>query len=302
MQVRANHSAGVSAPGDYLLGHDRKEQLRLAEQGVILRPTTERLLRDAGVRPGMRVLDVGCGVGDVTCLVAEIVGPTGAVVGVDFAGSVLATARSRVARRGLGWARFVEGNIASVPLSRLATEPFDAVVGRLVLMYQPDPTSVLRHLAAMVNPGGVVVFQEGVAFAPRPWPHRPLYAECLQRLLGTFERSGATMDMGLRLHQVFLDAGLPAPEVHLDGIVVAGADARGFRWLADVVRSALPGMERHGIATADDVQVDTLADRLMQEALESPGTVCGLGLGGAWARTVTRYRSPLELLAVSDGR
>jgi ubiquinone/menaquinone biosynthesis C-methylase UbiE len=302
MYKRFNQSSGVSDPGDYLLGHDRNEQLRLAEQGVILRPMTERLLRDAGVRPGMRVLDVGCGVGDVTCLVAEIVGPTGSAVGVDFAGSVLATARSRVASRGLGWARFVEGNIENVPLARLATEPFDAVVGRLVLMYQPDPMAVLRHLAAMVKPGGVVVFQEGVAFTPRAWPHRPLYDECVRRLLGTFERSGATTDMGLRLHQLFVDAGLPAPEVHLDGVMVAGADARGFRWFADVVRSALPAMERHGIATSDEIQVETLVDRLVQEALGAPGAVCGLGLGGAWARIPTRSRSPLELLAMSDGR
>jgi SAM-dependent methyltransferase len=215
---------------------------------------------------------------------------------------VLATARRRAASRGLAWARFVEGNVASVPLSSLATQRFDAVVGRLVLMYQPDPTAVLHHLATLVKPDGVVAFQEGVVFAPRAWPRRPLYAECFRRLLGTFERSGATMDMGLRLHQVFLDAGLPAPEVHLDGIVVAGSDAHGFRWFADVVRSALPAMERHGIATADEVQIETLVDRLMQEALEAPGAVCGLGLGGAWTRRPAHHRSPLELLAVSDGR
>jgi SAM-dependent methyltransferase len=292
----------MPTPGDYLLGHDRKEQLRLAEQGVILRPMTERLLRDAGVRPGMRVLDVGCGVGDVTCLVAEIVGPTGAAVGVDFAGAVLATARSRAASRGLGWARFVEGNVASVPLARLATERFDAVVGRLVLMYQPDPTGVLRHLAGMVKPGGIVAFQEGVAFTPWAWPHRPLFAESMRRFLAAFERSGATIDMGLRLHQAFVDAGLPAPQVHLDGVMVAGPDAQGFRWLADLIRSTLPGMERHGIATAEEVQIETLVERLVQEAHEAPGSVCGLGLGGAWARIPIRHRSPLELLAVSDGR
>jgi ubiquinone/menaquinone biosynthesis C-methylase UbiE len=74
----------------------------------------------------MRVLDVGCGVGDVTCLVADMVGAGGTAVGVDFAGTVLATARSRAASRGLTWARFVEGDISRISLSELSSEPFDA--------------------------------------------------------------------------------------------------------------------------------------------------------------------------------
>ena len=270
---------------EYLLGHSAQEQRRLAEQGVILHPITERLFRDAGLRRGMRVLDVGCGVGDVTCLVAEIVGSQGAVEGVDFAGTVLSTARSRAASRGLSWARFIEADIAQVSLSDLGSERFDAVVGRLVLMYQPDPTAVLRRLAAMVRPGGVLAFLEGIGLPALAWPHRPLYAKTIERLLTAFDRSGAKTDMGLRLHQTFVEAGLSQPDVRLDGMVLAGADARGFRWLAEVVRSATPAMERFGIATAGEIDVDTLADRLTREAATAPGSVCGLALGGAWVRT-----------------
>jgi 2-polyprenyl-3-methyl-5-hydroxy-6-metoxy-1,4-benzoquinol methylase len=268
-----------------LLGHSAQEQRRLAEQGMILQPITERLFRDAGLRRGMRVLDIGCGVGDVSCLAAEIVGSEGSVVGVDFAGSVLATARSRAASRGLKWTWFVEADIAQVSLADLSSQPFDAVVGRLVLMYQADPTAVLRRLAAMVRPGGALAFLEGIGLPALAWPHRPLYAQCIERLLATFDRSGAKVDMGLRLHQAFVEAGLPEPEVRLDGMVIAGADARGFRWLAELVRSAMPAMERLGIASAREISVDTLADRLVQEAESAPGSVCGLALGGAWART-----------------
>jgi ubiquinone/menaquinone biosynthesis C-methylase UbiE len=49
----------------------------------MLRPITERLLRSAGIEPGMRVLDIGCGAGDVSMLAAELVGSTGSVVGID---------------------------------------------------------------------------------------------------------------------------------------------------------------------------------------------------------------------------
>jgi SAM-dependent methyltransferase len=288
MQVQASDVAiTTTTPGDYLLGHSAAEQWRLAEQAVMLHPMTARLLQDAGVRRGMRVLDVGCGVGDVTCLVADIVGPEGEVVGLDFAGSVLSTARKRAASRGLTCARFVEGNVGGVTLEDLGSAPFDGVVGRLVLMYQPDPTAVLRHLSGMLRPGGVVAFLEGVAFPPLSWPSRPLYVGLMGRLLATFELSGARVDMGLRLHQTFVEAGLPEPEVRLEGTVIAGADARGFRWVAELVRSTLPAMERLGIATAEEIEIESLEDRLAAEAAAAPGSVCCLGLGGAWVRTAS---------------
>jgi 2-polyprenyl-3-methyl-5-hydroxy-6-metoxy-1,4-benzoquinol methylase len=287
----------------YLLGHSVREQRRLTEQGVMLQPITERLLLDAGLGRGMRVLDVGCGVGDVTCLAAEIVGSTGEVVGVDFAGSVLSTARSRAGSRGLSWARFAEADIARVSLSELSPQPFDGVVGRLVLMYQADPTAVLRRLAAMVRPGGMVAFLEIIAPPVLGWPHRPLYGKYIRRLLTTFERSGAKVDMGLRLHQAFIDAGLPEPDVRLEGLVISGPDAHGFHWFAELVRSVAPVMERLGVASAPEIDIETLGDRLVAEAEEAPGSVCALALGGAWVRTpVARPRrtTPLSATVLRD--
>ena len=79
----------------FVLDHSAGERARLDDQGVLLRPFTERLLRDAGIGPGMTVLDVGCGTGDVTFLAASLVGPSGAVVGVDQSGPVLEPARAR---------------------------------------------------------------------------------------------------------------------------------------------------------------------------------------------------------------
>jgi hypothetical protein len=67
----------------YILGHSPAEIQRLMSQAVMLRPITERLLRSAGIEPGMRVLDIGCGAGDVSMLAAELVGSTGSVVGID---------------------------------------------------------------------------------------------------------------------------------------------------------------------------------------------------------------------------
>src|ERR1700731_5385526 len=93
----------------YILGHSPAEIGRLIFQAGVLKPITERLLREAGVAPGMRVLDLGCGTGDVALLAAELVGPNGAVVGIDRNGDALSAACSRA--RGAGYANieFREG-------------------------------------------------------------------------------------------------------------------------------------------------------------------------------------------------
>lgn len=92
---------GDTVKTDYSLGHSDAELQRLIWQGDVLRPYTERLLRLAAIKPGMRVLDVGCGAGDVTMLLARIVGPSGSVTGVDRSAQPLALAEHRAAAAGL---------------------------------------------------------------------------------------------------------------------------------------------------------------------------------------------------------
>jgi ubiquinone/menaquinone biosynthesis C-methylase UbiE len=92
---------------EYVLGHTNAEQLRLIRQARVLAPFTDRLFRDAGIASGMRVLDVGCGMGDVTMLAAQLVGPTGRVVSIDRDQASIETARRRVSAIGLENVRFI---------------------------------------------------------------------------------------------------------------------------------------------------------------------------------------------------
>ncbi len=138
----------------YVPGHSEEERQRLIEQGAFLRSFTERLLADAGIGTGMRVLDVGCGVGDVLLLVASLIGPEGTVVGVDKDPLALKRARERVSALSLTNVRFVEGDLRGLTFD----EPFDAAVGRCVLMYLADPIEALRGTASHVRPGGIIAF------------------------------------------------------------------------------------------------------------------------------------------------
>src|SRR3954454_16725678 len=119
----------------YAMGRTTAEEVRLQRQAVLGEPATRRLFEAAGIGPGMKVLDLGSGAGDVAMLAARMVGPTGSVVGVDINPVVLEAAQRRVQAAGHANITFVAGNIGDVPLD----EDFDAVVGRLILMHVRDP-------------------------------------------------------------------------------------------------------------------------------------------------------------------
>ena len=129
-----------SAESGYQLGSDAAELERLDLQGRVLAPATRTILQMAGVRRDMRVLDLGSGAGDVAFVAAELAGPAGEVVGIDQSPDSVAKAAARAAQRGLSNVRFVIGDIHD----RAPDGPFDAIIGRLVLMYVPDPAAVLQ--------------------------------------------------------------------------------------------------------------------------------------------------------------
>ena len=145
-----------TADSPYFLGAASAEHARLIRQAAIWDPFTERLFREAGIGPGQRVLDIGSGVGDVAMLAAKLVGPSGVVVGVERDRKTIAMARSRVTEAGLSNVSFVESDVRNIP----SREPFDAAVGRAILQYLPEAGDGLRSLAAFVQPGGVVAFQD----------------------------------------------------------------------------------------------------------------------------------------------
>ena len=126
-------------------------------QSEMLQPVTERLLRAAGVRRGMHVLDLGCGSGDVSMLAAALVGPNGLILGVDHDPAALETARNRAWRADLDQVYFLDSAIEAL---KKEEGPFDAVVGRNILAHVADPVAAVRQAARMLRPGGVMAFHE----------------------------------------------------------------------------------------------------------------------------------------------
>ena len=247
----------------YTLGRTSHETTRLIEQSRIYGESTRRLCKRAGISEGMRILEIGSGAGDVTLMLSELAGPTGHVVGVDVNTIILDTARQRAADAGVRNVEFVAGDARTLDFS----DKFDAVVGRFVLMYMANPGEAFAKLITHVKPGGIAAFQEPeyTLYPSLLYPDTPLMNQLIGWILDVFERSGAYLDMGIGLYRAFVDAGLPPPEMHLESPIGAAETWAGYRYMATIFQSLLPLLEKYGLATADQVGVDTLTERIRQE-------------------------------------
>jgi SAM-dependent methyltransferase len=203
---------------NYPLGHTEAELRRLSAQAQLIDPITRRFFEGTGIRKGMRVLDVGSGVGNVALLCGELVGPNGEVVGTDLAMVAVERAQQRVRNMKSGRISFRHGDASELSFD----EPFDAVVGRYVLQFMPDPARSLRAIARHLRTGGIVVFHELDWDGARSTPRSSTYDQVCIWLSRTIEASGAQVRLGTRLASLFGDAGLPPPTLRMEAVIGSG--------------------------------------------------------------------------------
>jgi ubiquinone/menaquinone biosynthesis C-methylase UbiE len=257
------------------------ETRRLAQQAELLEPSMRRLFKEAGITTGMTVLDLGSGTGDVAMLAAEMIGPTGRVLGVDSNPAVIATARARAQAAGLSQVTFVTADFRE-----RFDQNFDAVVGRFVLLYLADPTAALRRVLCAVRHDGLAVFYEcnfpaGFASFPVSRLHE-LVGRCVS---GTFARGGVELAMGWKLYQTFLNAGLTSPQLYVDALIKGGSEwmERFAPFIVNLLRSLMPKILEYGIATEEEIAIETFEQRYMEEVLRQGSVVQYWSCVGAWA-------------------
>jgi ubiquinone/menaquinone biosynthesis C-methylase UbiE len=268
-------------PASYVMGHDDRERRRLSLQASILNPLSDQLLRRAGLSAGLRVLDIGCGVGELSMVAARLVGGKGRVTGIDIDQGALTLAAARAREHALDQIDFTHGDIGAYRTDA----SYDAVIGRHILIHTPDPRGVVARAHALLNPGGVVVFQEyDFSVVHRAFPESPLYERLLE-IFRAFFAKAAHGNIGTRLFQLMIDAGFPSPECRVEYPLDGGADSPFYEWIAESFRSILPRAAALGLVGSDEVAgIDSLAGRLKEEAISQGGCVPGPAMVGCFAR------------------
>ena len=206
------------------------------------------------LRPGDRVLDVGCGAGSITVDLAERVAP-GVVTGIDTSAGALRTARELAAERGCGNVTFAEGDIASLDFP---DGTFDVVHAHQVLQHLPDPVAALREMRRVCRPGGIVAARDADYAAMTWFPDEPGLHEW-RELYGAVARAeGNEPDAGRRLLSWARAAGFPdvaagaSTWCYADA---AGRDLWGGSWAQRILESGTAGQAlATGLATSADLE------------------------------------------------
>jgi ubiquinone/menaquinone biosynthesis C-methylase UbiE len=191
---------------EYVLGRNSTEYQRLAAQAQMWTPATQSALARAGVSPGMKALDVGCGTGAVMRLIADVVGATGRVTGLDSDTALGAEAMTQLRSAGPDIFEFVAGDLAATtPIDGLE---FDLVLARLVVVHTHDPCETLRRLWRWVKPGGVLLVMDQDMTSARTLPAHPVVTRAFALTCNLFRSLGKDIEIGPRMPELFRRAGL----------------------------------------------------------------------------------------------
>lgn len=203
---------------------------------------TARMLDDAGIAQGMRILDVGCAMGLLTRDLAVRAGPSGAVVGIDLEADRLEQARAEQAPDGSAPIDYIQADL-SKPLPDLGT--FDAIIGRRLLMYMPDPVHALRQLVPLLRPGGVMAWHEHSG-VDMPWSVQPLKQHGLfaNMVWDTIVKEGGRRSTALELPRILAECGLEVDPMRAEAIVMAQDAQGGAKNMAQMM---LPRMIAAGV-------------------------------------------------------
>jgi SAM-dependent methyltransferase len=264
----------------YVLGSEDSEITRLQLQAAIIAEPTALLFQRGGIRPGMRVLDLGSGPGDVAFQVADMVGADGSVVGVEQDPAQIAVANDRRDKLGLGNVEFRQGDARTF----VDEEPFDAAVCRLLLMHLPDAVDVLAHQMRNLRHGGVFVAIDYDMGGARALPEVELYGRMRDWLNAGFAHAQADPYVGMRLPVLFERAGFS--DVGSLGLQAywPPQDRHAAGYVVGVVRAMKDAIVASGVTTEEEMGLDTLAERL-GDAIESAGAVFTVPtVVGGWGR------------------
>ncbi len=252
----------------YVLATGDEGERRLEVVNGVHGPDTEAFLRRAGLRAGMRVADIGCGIGTISCWMGRVVGPEGEVVGVDVSAAQVATARRRAEQSDISNVTFAQASAYDTGLER---ESFDLVFSRFVLMHLQRPQEALTEMVALLRPGGTLAVEDGDFTSLFCSPPLPAFDRCLELYRAVGAKQGADFLIGQRLYGLVRAAGFASADVALaQPIFAVGEEKRLPEWTLEESADALI---EAGLTTAEEIVALTSA---LSDFAARDGTVIGM--------------------------
>ena len=236
----------LNGRGEYVLATGNAAANRLRILHNVYGPGARELLLRAGIQPGMSVVDLGCGVGMTTQLLAELVGPAGEVVGVDYSAAQVEQARAMLPAK-FSNVRFVEASATDTGLPR---EAFDLVYSRFLLIHLQDPESALREMHELLKPEGIFTVEDGDLTSGSSEPHSKLKE--FSRLFGALgPKWGVDYTLGRRLFHLVMNARFSHVEITFNQPVFAQGENKRLMELS--VAEAGPSFVAAGLLSREQL-------------------------------------------------
>jgi SAM-dependent methyltransferase len=275
-ELLIDHEPIQTQRGEYALASGAAAVDRLLILHKIYGPAGRRLLLQAGLKPGMHVADFGCGVGAVTRMLAEMVGPKGSVTGIDSSAEQIEQAVSACRLAGRSNVLFGTADACATGLPR---NSFDLVYCRFLLLHLPDPAACLREMRAVLKPGGIIVIEDGDLASATSVPHTALdaFADLFTRLAPS---RGVNYSIATDLFHLVRDAGFGNPQIEIHQ--PAGCRSDHGDLLTRSVAEAGPAFIAAGLITRP--QLERTLDEMEAAANDARVLVLAPRMSVIWAR------------------
>jgi len=258
-------------------GQAAVHRLRILDQ--VYGAGTREVLQHCGLQRGMRAADLGCGVGMVTRLLAELVGPEGTATGIDVSADQLEQARLHAEASGQKNVTFFQGDAANIGLPHAS---FDLIYCRFLLLHLSRPEEALRQMHALLRPGGILVCEDGDLTAAGSVPSSALnaFADLFGRLGPVL---GVDYALSRQLYRLVLEAGLAQPNIRIHQPAFATGEGKSLLELS--VIEAGPAFLDAGLISREELQA-TIGE--MRRATKNPNVLALLPpMTQVWATKVS---------------
>lgn len=268
----------MSIPDPYLLGYAQTEQERLERQANELAQESAALFDRIGIKPGWRVIEVGCGPRGCLGLLSERVGGTGQVVGVERGGEAVERAQRFIAEEHLTNVQVIHRDARD---TEFASESFDMATARLVLVNVPQPQAIVNEMVRLVRPGGVIALHEAEATTQRYDPPLPAQERLLKILNEYAALNGIDRAIGIKVPGMLRAAGVVDVQANAFVHIYPPGHPRRMLLIDFVANARYKVLEKEMIG---ETELDEMTEALKQHLQDPNTTVMSSVFVQAWGR------------------